>query len=348
MKPTVLVVTTVHWPDDTRIRERLLRSLQSDFVVRYATRAPGPTDRTGLEWVELAGGRFRRNLAATGLSLRSKWDVLVIHDPELVPSALLASLVTRRPVVMDVHEDIPATAFTRSWVPDPLRGIIAAAMRLVLRLAEKRLQLTLAEPGYQALFRDEHSVFPNYPDTSEYPAPAPGDDSVVYLGDVTSQRGAAVAVEAARIHGRRMVFVGRVADQLRSGLKAILPDRRQVEFLGQLPNPQALQRVRTAGVGISPLLDLPNYRESMPTKILEYLALGVPVVATDLPGTRRLVTDLDAVELVPPGDAAALAAAVEMALDPARRAAAARQATTIRERYRWPGDEVARFYRSLV
>ena len=348
MKPTTLVVTTVHWPDDTRIRERLLRSLQDDFTVRYATRAPGPSDRSGFEWVELRGGRIRRNLSALRLSLRSSWDVLVVHDPELVPTALLARAMTRRPVVLDVHENVPATAFTRSWVPNPVRRPMAAALRLLLRVAESRLQLTLAEPGYRSLFRGEHPVFPNYPDTSGYPEPAPGDGSVVYLGDVTRQRGAGVAVEAAVIHGEPMEFIGRVSDELRSDLTAVLAGRGRVEFLGQVPNPLALERVRTAGVGISPLLDLPNYRDSMPTKILEYLALGIPVVASDLPGTRRLVSDLDAVELVAPGDPAALAAGVRRALSPSARDAALRQAPAIREQFRWPGDDVALFYRSLV
>lgn len=348
MKPTALVVTTVHWPDDTRIRERLLRSLQDDFELRYATRSPGPEDTTGLEWVELRGGRLKRDLAALRLSLKSRWDVLVVHDPELIPVALLSRMMRRRPVVLDVHEDIPATAHTRSWVPAPLRRPLAAVLRLTLSLAERWLVITLAEPGYQTLFRGEHPVFPNYPDTSGYPEPSPGDETIVYLGDVTMERGAAVATAAAGALGRRLVFVGRVTGDLETRLKGEAHDPSQVEFLGSIPNPRALERVRRAGVGISPLLDLPNYREAMPTKILEYLALGIPVVASDLPGTRRLVAGLDAVELVPPGDPAALADGVERALAPDMRSAASSQVGLVRDRFRWPADEVARFYRSLV
>ena len=171
MTPPALVVTSVHWPDDTRIRERLCRTLSKGFRVVLATRAPGPSDRTGLDWIPLRGGRFRRIWAAGRTALGSQWDVMIVHDPELVPLAMVVRLLRRSPVVFDVHEDIPATALTRDWVPGPLRGLLSWALRAMLRLAEKTLMITLAEDGYQRLFREKHVVFPNYPATAEYPEP---------------------------------------------------------------------------------------------------------------------------------------------------------------------------------
>jgi glycosyltransferase involved in cell wall biosynthesis len=348
VKPTLLTITTVHWPDDTRIRERLIRTLAETFEVRYASREPGPTDTSDLRWVPLRGGRLRRNLNALRHSLFSDWDVLVVHDPELLPAAMLARLSRRRPVVFDVHENIPATALTRTWIPDRLRRPLARVLALLLRLAEKRLAITLAEEGYSSLFKGDHVVFPNYPDTSRYPEPAIGDGSVVYLGDVTIERGAGVAVDAAGRHDRNIVFVGRVTDDLETWLRDKSTDPSRLEFTGLLPNPEAMERIRMAGVGIAPLLDAPNYRHSLPTKVLEYLAVGLPVVASDLPGTRRLVEGLDAIELVPPGDAESLARGIDASLDPTVRTAAATQVEMVRERYRWPGEAVTNFYRSLI
>lgn len=347
MKPIVLVVTTVHWPDDTRIRERLIRTLGECFDVRYATRDPGPTDRSDLDWVRLPGGRLRRNLGALWLAITSRWDVLIVHDPELIPVAVMAKL-KGSPVVLDVHEDIPATAHSRDWVPDWLRQPLAAFLRLVLMAAERLVTVTLAESGYRTLFRKNHPVFPNHPDTRSYPEPTGGDRTVIYLGDVTAQRGAKVAVEASAEAGVPIIFIGRIRDDLRAELAATAKKGQIVSFEGELPNPAALAEARQAGVGVVPLLDIPNYRDSAPTKVLEYLALGIPVVASDLAGTRELVEGLGAVELVTPGDSAALASAIERALDPQVRAVAAAQAKEIRERFRWPVDEVLRFYSSLI
>ncbi|HUG08098.1 MAG TPA: glycosyltransferase [Acidimicrobiia bacterium] len=349
MNSTILVMTTVHWPDDTRIRERLIRTLGKEFPVVYAARSPGPSDTDGLEYVELTGGRLRRNLGAIRLSLTARFGVLVIHDPELVPGGLLVRLLRRRPVVFDVHEDVPATAYTRGWVPRLARRPLSALTATLLRVAERSLTITLAEPGYQRLFRRSHPIFANYPSTSGFPEPG-GDPTgpAIYLGDVTRERGADVAVAACSALGVPLRLIGRVTEGTRATLlrESTLGDDLSVE--GLVPNPTALGYLAVASVGLAPLRDLPNYRHSQPTKILEYLAMGLPVVASDLPGTRELVEGLDAVTLVKPGDADDLSTAIAEARSPdvARRARA--QASDIRSRFRWPADEVRDFYRTLV
>jgi hypothetical protein len=58
--------------------------------------------------------------------------------------------------------------------------------------------------------------------------------------------------------------------------------------LGLMRGEQALARVSGSSAGLCPLRDLPNYRVSLSTKIVEYCALGVPVITTPLP----LATDL--------------------------------------------------------
>ena len=94
--------------------------------------------------------------------------------------------------------------------------------------------------------------------------------------------------------------------------------------------------------------DHDNYRSSLPTKTLEYLALGVPVVATDLPGTRAVLEGLGGVWLVPPGDVPAMASALEEAIRPEAKAAAVEQAAEVRDRFRWPEAEVRSFYSDLL
>lgn len=345
MTPTVFVVSTVHWPDDTRIRERLIRSLAGDFQVVFAAKSPGPTDRTDLIYVELRGGRMRRNFRSLLSMLTRQWDILVVHDPELIPAAVLARFVKRRPVVFDVHEDFPSLAMTRRWVPRPLRSVLSGLVAFALRVGERSLTLTLAEPGYQRLFASEHPVFPNYPDSSDYPDVASERvDEAVYLGDATVERGVLVAAKACNMAGIPLRVVGRVS----ADTELELVSQASVLVEGVLDNPRAIRRISQASVGLVPLLDVPNYRHSQPTKVLEYLAVGLPVVASDLPGTRELVEGLDAVWLVPPGDAPALAEAMGQARARASISRAAEQAPFIRERFGWPTAQVVRFYQDLV
>lgn len=346
MTRTALVVTTVHWPDDTRIRERLIRTLSSEFRVRYAARSPGSHDRSDHDYVELAGGRIRRNLKALSVCLRSSWDLMVIHDPELLPTALLVRGLRRKPVVFDVHEDFPAVARTRTWVPHWLRTPLAWTVAGVLRVAEAVLTITLAEGGYGRMFRHDHPVFPNHPDSDGYPpVQEQRRDEAVYLGDGTLQRGVDVAIGACSKAGVRLRVIGRVAPEVEAGAGG---NKEDIIMDGTLPNPDAIRLVSGASVGLVPLRDTPNYRHSQPTKLLEYLAVGVPVVASNLPGTRELVEGLEAVWLVEPGDVDAMASAISEARLESATQAAVDQAGLIRQRYRWPAEEVVAFYRSLI
>lgn len=349
MKPTALVITTVHWPDDTRIRERLIRSLAEDFRIVYAAKKPGPTDTEGVEWVELPGGRFRRNLAVLRHVLSAEWDVLVLHDPETLLAGWIARILRRRPVVFDVHENYPAVAGTREWVPDWMRSTLSRAVQLSLRISERLLTITLAEPGYASLFRTDHPVFPNYPDTSGFPEPqAERRNEAVYLGDATVARGVDVAIEACDAAGIPLRIVGRVSPEIEAFIRANSTRAGDVLVEGVLPNPDAVRRVSEAAVGLAPLREIPNYRHSQPTKVLEYLSLGVPVVASDLPGTRALVEGLEGVYLVDPGDVSGFASAIGEAVSEEAKGTAMAQAPEIRNRFKWPEAEVRVFYRSLL
>jgi glycosyltransferase involved in cell wall biosynthesis len=346
----ILVVTTVHAADDTRIRERLIRSLEGVGAITYATRVPGPADRSGLDWVPLPGGRLARNLKAMRMMLDKKWRLVILHDPETIPAGVLARLIRRRPVVFDVHEDLAAQIVNKEWVPLRAKSVFRWLARVLYRMAERTLLLTLAEPSYRTLFGRPHPVFANYPRTSVYPDPVPsGNGSAVYLGDVTRVRGVEDALLACGLSGRSLTAVGRVDHQLAATLQSRAAARgTALTLTGRLPNPHALRLVAAASVGLSPLRDVENYRNSLPTKTLEYLAMGVPVVASDLPGTRTALGDLEAVWLVPPGDTKAMAEAIGEASTAEAKAAAMAQVGAVRDRFRWPEEEVRAFYLALL
>ena len=62
--------------------------------------------------------------------------------------------------------------------------------------------------------------------------------------------------------------------------------------------------------GLSLLDDEPNFRHSLPTKVVEYMARGVPVVTTPLPAAAALATGHECGFVVPFRDPAAAASAV--------------------------------------
>ncbi len=292
-----------------------------------------------------------RWLRAGRLILTARYDVASLHDPELLPLGLLASLRSRK-VVFDVHENVPAQLRTKGWVPRPLRRPLVGLANWLLRLGEKRLAITLAEAGYAALFRNDHAVFPNYlAGDPPLPRDADAETGIVYLGDVTEARGVALAVEAAGRAGVDVFSImGRCTPDFREQLHGIATQHRlDIRFHGFVTPDRALEIASGAVVGLSPLLDTPNYRESLPTKVLEYLAVGVPTLASDLPGTSSVVGQMPGVVLVPPGDLDAWTTALATAIDdPQLRTAARDGVSVVRDRFVWPADEVRAFYSRLL
>jgi glycosyltransferase involved in cell wall biosynthesis len=301
----------------------------------------------GLTWLPLRGGRIGRNLAAWRIAAVADYDIASLHDPELLPLGMFIRLVRRKPVVFDMHEDIPAQIATKPWLPMPLRRPLAWVSGRLLRASERLMAITVAEPSYLQRLRLPHPVIANHPDVDILPRAADESRSgAVYVGDVTVERGLVEAASACARLGLHLTVVGRIDDALADRLlEEVGPSG--IRITGRLPFGQAMNEVASAAVALSPLRDLPNYRESIPTKVLEYLAIGVPVAASDLPATRALVEGLDAVVLHRPGDGDDLARAIETAMRPDMARKALGQVDEVRRRFRWPAAALGEIYERL-
>jgi glycosyltransferase involved in cell wall biosynthesis len=83
-----------------------------------------------------------------------------------------------------------------------------------------------------------------------------------------------------------------------------------LRWRGFVPNDRAMPMLDGALAGLSLLRDEANFRHSMPTKVVEYMARGVPVVTTPLPAAAELARGHECGFVVPFGDVGAAAEAV--------------------------------------
>ena len=79
---------------------------------------------------------------------------------------------------------------------------------------------------------------------------------------------------------------------------------------GIMPHTQVATEVRKAKIGIIPLPDLPKFRNNIPRKLFEFMALGIPTVLSDLPPSRPFISDGSCGFMVPPNDYTAYAEAI--------------------------------------
>jgi glycosyltransferase involved in cell wall biosynthesis len=94
-----------------------------------------------------------------------------------------------------------------------------------------------------------------------------------------------------------------------------------LRWQGFLPSPSALSRLSGALAGLSLLDDLPNFRCSLPTKVIEYAAVGIPVITTPLPIAIGIVREGNCGVVVPWRDPGAVVDAIAALRDDPERAA---------------------------
>ncbi|OIH96981.1 glycosyltransferase [Curtobacterium sp. MCBA15_001] len=268
----------------------------------------------------------------------------VVHAHWLVPQGLVAALAARRvPLVVTTHGG-DVYALRAAPLVRLKRWVLGRAAHVTTVNGEMREQLTdWGVPEARS------SVVPMGVDL----APAalararvdrrPG--RVVAVGRLVEKKGFGLLVEALRTIGDvpwELVMIGDGPWRARLQRQA---DGLPVTFLGQRGKTEVLAALASATVVVVPSVPAENGdQEGLPVTLLEAAAVGAGIVASDLPGIRDVVVDGVSGLLVPPGDIAALTAAVRRVLtDSAARdrfgaaattAAAAFSGTVIGERYR--------------
>jgi glycosyltransferase involved in cell wall biosynthesis len=158
---------------------------------------------------------------------------------------------------------------------------------------------------------------PSRPVTGAAGHDAPRSKEVLCVGRLSSEKGHRVLLEAvALLRDRgvelRCTIVG--DGPLRAELEAYALSRKaldgHVTFAGALPVGDVIERYRTADVVV-----LASFSEGVPMVLIEALALGRPVVATAVGGVPELVRDRETGLVVPPGNAAALADAMQWVVE---------------------------------
>lgn len=339
MRPLrVAVVTVTHLPEDARIRYRQIpamvdRGHEVTYVAPFtAYRVAAPA---GIRTVDVRRSRGLHRLRAVAhahlvlrrlLAAPDPPDVVLAHDPELVPALLLIRLCHRDvTLVWDVHEDVPAQVDQISQIPRCLRRPLAAAIHAVELVAERFLHLLLAEHAYAERFARAHPVVPNSTRVPpERPAAAAAAaDRLVYVGALTVPRGTAEMIAAARLlPDVGLDLLGAASPESARLLEAAPPNVRSHGFV---PNAEALQQIHGALAGLVLLRPHENYLRSESTKIVEYMAHGVPVITTANPGARHLVESAGCGVVVAHGGPEAVGAAVAAAVRSLQQDAGARE-----------------------
>jgi glycosyltransferase involved in cell wall biosynthesis len=140
------------------------------------------------------------------------------------------------------------------------------------------------------------------PPPPEPRAQAGAADTVVlgYLGALNADRRIDMLIDmlAELLRGNHPVRLLLVGDAYERADREALQQRARnlgiessLEITGNLPRLAALARMRTADIALSPYFPTPMFLSTSPTKLVEYLALGLPVVASQHPEQRAILSE---------------------------------------------------------
>ena len=248
-----------------------------------------------------------------------KGQLYQLHDPELLPVGLLLKRQGAC-VVFDAHEDVQLQLLAKPYLARPLRGLLASVYARLQAFAARRFDgIVAATPTIAARFTPlnaETVCVCNYPLLAEFAAPTPWDarsGDVCYLGDLSRIRGACEMVRAIGLAQgtARLQLAGPAPDGALLAQLQAEPGWQRVQALGQLERGAVQQLLARCRAGLVTLHPTANYLDSLPIKMFEYMAAGIPVIASDFPAWRTLVEAWRCGVLVDPLDPAAIARAID-------------------------------------
>jgi len=339
----ILHLTSVHRPRDVRILHKHANA---------AARAGAQAEVLGLREPARRAARIGAGWRLVRLARREQADLYHVHDPELLPAALWLRMRSRKPVVYDVHEYLGETVRTKHWLPAPIRRPLAVIVSRLERKAGAHCDAVvgvnedLAARFALAGARRVRAIT-NAPWGHDFPAPAPYPEPVVlYVGGLVPLRGLEVMRAAAGLletPGARVVLAG-------PGDPGDLPE--SVTYLGVVDHSEVPDLLAHAAVAWIPLQVHENYARAVPTKLVEAMAAGRPVVASNFGRMAAIVRQSGCGILVPAADPAAHAAAIDRLFgDPelaARMGAAGRRAFDAGLSFERQADRLTSLYAEVL
>ncbi|NHZ96270.1 glycosyltransferase family 4 protein [Massilia sp. CCM 8734] len=324
---TIAHLTSAHPRRDTRIFIKQCRALvrQGYEVTLVVADGLGDERDSGVHITDVGHitGRLARMLGSTRrVLLRARQvdaDIYHLHDPELMPAGLALKRLGKT-VIFDAHEDLPLQLLGKPYLTPGLRGVLSRASAAYERHACRQFDAIVAATPF---IRDKFMrINPNTIDVNNYPVPGEFDaeapwsekrQEVCYVGSLSAMRGIGELVAAAQLlqSPARITVAGRFPEVKLENALSALPGWQRLNRPGYLDRDGVRAVMAQALAGLVTLHPEPNYLDALPVKMFEYMAAGIPVIASDIALWRGIIQDHQCGVCVDPRDPAAIAAAID-------------------------------------
>jgi len=309
----VVHISTVHSHFDTRIFNKELQSLSNaGYSTTLLTHTEGTETHDGIRIHGLGEVKSRKqrwkSLPSTYFEAKNlDADVYHLHDPELLPVGRLLSHRTNAALIYDIHENYDSSIKYRNYIPNNLKPILSnSIIPIQSKLASSFEALIPATEWISEDFEDRgHNQvvtvrnFPILEDISyDLTNPKREHEFVMsFVGNLAKNRGLVRMIDVTRRLRDHGYDVGLwiIGPFSNGAIEEVVSTRiteqgleNNVRLFGYVDYQKIFSILNASDIGLL-LLDPIATNRAIPTKMLEYMASGIPVVANRTQGTEKYI-----------------------------------------------------------
>ncbi|MEY8261598.1 glycosyltransferase family 4 protein [Oscillospiraceae bacterium 50-60] len=353
-------MTSAHGEEDVRVFQKECISLARAGYEVYLVERGESYEKQGVHIVgvgELPISRRKRmtkgakRVYETALKLNA--DIYHFHDPELLPWGLKLKKHGKH-VVFDSHENYSQQMKSKPYLPGWVSCILAAFYQRYERFAVRRMDAVVYPCTFQGelLYQD---VCPRvvlldnvarldkiYDQYQERKPPLSGP--MCLFGSLSSSRCIIEIIKAAIKAEMPLLLAGAfTSEEYQEECLSLLEGHENIRWLGQLAHSEVISLLQKMSVGLCPEKNILQYNttDNLATKSYEYMAMGLPVIVSDYPFSRKMMDEYSYGVLVDPDDVDSIAEAMRYLCDHPDKAWQMGQngRRAIKERFNWDMEQ---------
>jgi glycosyltransferase involved in cell wall biosynthesis len=241
--------------------------------------------------------RFYRMVASVNqvykAAILENADAYHLHDPELI-RLIPKFKKLQKIVVFDAHEDLPGQILGKHYIPRMFRITISKFIKLIQRkyIPKANALITAVESNSlkMNLLNRKIVTINNYPINTEFNTfNYKNSKNVCYIGSIAIVRGIKEAIQSVSLANTKLLLAGPFSPQSLLLDLQKMPSWQYVDYYGIADRKTLVKILENSALGIANLHNLASFIDNPATKIFEYMAAGLPVIASNFPLWKTII-----------------------------------------------------------